>query len=79
MENEHPLRPLWLGILCMALGVLCIYWAFHSGSKTREETNNDEICAQVITPATNPDTGEVVDFPTPCDVPEGWEVIAPGA
>lgn len=32
-------------------------------------------CIQVITPARNPQTGEVKDFPTPCDVPEGWEVI----
>ena len=31
-----------------------------------------EICIQVITPARNPQTGEVRDFPTPCDVPEGW-------
>ncbi|MBN2361884.1 MAG: hypothetical protein JXR83_20705 [Deltaproteobacteria bacterium] len=29
-------------------------------------------CIQVITPAMNPDTGECVEFPTPCDVPEGW-------
>ena len=32
-------------------------------------------CIQVITPARNPETGEVRDFPTPCDVPEGWEMI----
>jgi len=32
-------------------------------------------CIQVITPARNPETGEVRDFPTPCDVPEGWEVV----
>lgn len=34
-----------------------------------------EICIQIITPARNPETGELRDFPTPCDVPEGWEVI----
>ncbi len=32
-------------------------------------------CAQVITPARNPDTGAIVEFPTPCDVPSGWEVV----
>jgi len=32
-------------------------------------------CIQVITPAKNIKTGEVRDFPTPCDVPDGWEVI----
>jgi len=33
------------------------------------------VCAQVITPARNFTTGEVRDFPTPCSVPAGWEVI----
>lgn len=32
----------------------------------------NEVCAQVITPATNPATGECKEFPTPCDVPQGW-------
>lgn len=32
-------------------------------------------CAQVITTARNPQTGEVRDFPTPCDVPPGWEKV----
>lgn len=32
-------------------------------------------CIQVITPARNPETEETRDFPTPCDVPEGWEII----
>lgn len=36
---------------------------------------DSEICIQVITPARNPKTGEVRDFPTPCDVPEGWTKI----
>ena len=31
-------------------------------------------CVQVITPARNPQTGETRDFPTPCDVPKGWEI-----
>lgn len=30
------------------------------------------ICAQVITPAKDPKTGECKEFPTPCDVPQGW-------
>jgi hypothetical protein len=32
-----------------------------------------EACIQVIAFATNPETGECVMFPTPCDVPEGWQ------
>lgn len=33
------------------------------------------VCIQVITPARDPQTRETREFPTPCDVPEGWEVI----
>ena len=36
---------------------------------------DEEVCIQVITPARNPATGEVRDFPTPCDVPEGWTAL----
>jgi len=32
----------------------------------------DRFCAQVITPAKNPQTGECREFPTPCHVPSGW-------
>lgn len=32
------------------------------------------ICAQVITSAISPE-GECKEFPTPCDVPEGWERV----
>lgn len=33
------------------------------------------MCIQVITAARNNETGEVRDFPTPCDVPDGWEIL----
>ncbi|MBI2822937.1 MAG: hypothetical protein HYX74_12005 [Acidobacteria bacterium] len=33
-------------------------------------------CVQVIAPARNPLTGECRVFPTPCDVPDGWESVA---
>ena len=39
------------------------------------ETLGGEVCIQVITSARNLQTGEVKDFPTPCDVPEGWMKI----
>lgn len=34
-----------------------------------------ESCIQVIAQAKNPQTGEMRDFPTPCDIPEGWQKI----
>lgn len=33
------------------------------------------VCAQVITPAKNPLTGECKEFPTPCDVPSDWQRV----
>ncbi len=43
-------------------------------SKTRTVNIEQKICAQVITHAYNPVTGEERDFATPCDVPDGWLV-----
>jgi hypothetical protein len=34
-------------------------------------------CIQVIQSAKNLKTGEIRDFPTPCDVPEGWVKVTP--
>lgn len=31
-----------------------------------------QLCVQVITYGQNPQTGTWIEFPTPCDVPEGW-------
>jgi len=47
-------------------------------TKTNEEPKKEDtgtMCAQVVTPARNPKTGDIKEFPTPCDVPEGWVVI----
>lgn len=45
--------------------------------KCPETTKKDEgqICAQVMTPARDPKTGECKEFPTPCDVPKDWEKV----
>jgi len=36
---------------------------------------NYEMCTQVIARAKNPENGDEREFPTPCDVPVGWERI----
>jgi len=41
-----------------------------------DENGSEVICAEVVTHAYNPETGEERDFPTPCDVPAGW-VLSP--
>jgi len=43
-------------------------------SSTTPQTT-ERVCIQVVTPAVNPATGEIREFPTPCDVPETWERI----
>lgn len=43
-----------------------------------EPAADGELCIQVITFAEDPESGECVAFPTPCDVPEGWEDCGPG-
>jgi len=42
----------------------------------KHEKRKDVACIQVITRARNPKTGKVRDFPTPCDVPKGWEILS---
>lgn len=34
-------------------------------------------CADVVSFARNPDNKEVKSFPTPCDLPFGWEKVSP--
>ncbi len=34
-------------------------------------------CIQVIATARNPATGETREFPTPCDIPDEWEIVSP--
>jgi len=32
-------------------------------------------CIQVVTTAQNKTTREIREFPTPCNVPEGWDIL----
>ncbi len=44
------------------------------GAKSQIPGNiENRVCIQVITPAKNPQTGECKEFPTPCDIPQGWK------
>ncbi len=58
------------------------YKSYFGTTSTMTKSEEDDIgvgdsvmCAQVITPAIDPTTKEIKEFPTPCDVPEGWEII----
>ncbi len=58
-----------IGLVVLGIGG----YIFMGNSNTNTE---EKLCAQVITPARNLATGEIKEFPTPCDVPEGWETVA---
>lgn len=79
--REYRVWPFCLGVVVALVGVALMAWsvrdALDRADDVAKDDNDDEMCVQVITPARNPETGEVVDFPTPCDVPEGWEVVEP--
>lgn len=38
-------------------------------------SSSSTLCIQVITPAKNNSTNECREFPTPCDVPQGWTKV----
>lgn len=77
-------------ILVIAIAVVAAYLFFfpllsqapdqaqpEAAPELTQEEQDKEFCIQVITPARNPSTGEIVEFPTPCDVPDGWEPVTP--
>jgi|GEM_PF-3685261 len=57
-------------LLSFVLAVTFIYMV-----QLEREPVEGRVCIQVITSAKNTQTGEVRDFPTPCDVPAGWEPL----
>lgn len=62
-------------ILRKILSTFKFILSINSGPVPSTPSENGTACIQVITLARNPQTGEVKDFPTPCDVPMGWEVL----
>lgn len=48
-------------------------FSFASFTEQPEKELLNEICIQVISYARDPETGQCIAFPTPCDVPDGWE------
>lgn len=69
----------FLGLLLLAVaGVLLLKNGLPGRSVSYEvPPEEDQACIQVITRAKNPATGEEQDFPTPCDVPDNWQVVQP--
>ncbi len=56
-------------------GYTCLFDGNYPDAGGHCVKDDNKICIQVITPARNTQTGEIKEFPTPCDVPEGWEKL----
>ena len=63
--------------LALARDVSQVLASFTLDIETQAKITEPAVCIQVITPARNTLTGEIKEFPTPCDVPQGWEIIRP--
>ena len=60
-------------ILCMVAFIAALPYIVELVDKAIYSVEKRENCSQVITRARQPKSGEIRDFPTPCDVPTGWE------
>ncbi len=67
--NSHYL---W-GYAFLALTFLLIVSLIYQLEYSAPEKSG--VCVQVITKAKNSQTGEIKVYPTPCDVPAGWEEV----
>lgn len=74
MKNTQKIG-LVVAVVLIVAGAIGGYRYF--AKEDQEALVNDGLCIQVITRARNVETGEEKDFPTPCDVPKGWEVVEP--
>lgn len=62
--------------LALARDVSNILNTFTINYQKNNSSTSQEVCIQVITSAKNLETGEIKEFPTPCDVPLGWEAVS---
>ncbi len=71
--------PQRTGHILALIGVAIVlgfgFWYVLTAQTSLTSGGDYDVCAQVITDARNPDTGEVRTFPTPCDVPDGWDTL----
>jgi hypothetical protein len=87
-KTHNPLGWVVFALLCIGIGWFAHQYFpdFTASSQSaKNETSRGpddlkkadegEFCAKIITPAVNPSTGEIQEFPTTCSVPAGWEKI----
>ncbi len=75
IEKRHLYGFVFLLVVFGMLISLIYNWQYgktNSQSSSKIKDDNVIICLQVITTARNKVTGEIKDFPTPCNIPPGW-------
>jgi hypothetical protein len=59
--------------------ILVIYdWQYGRSQTVNDQqigSGSGQVCIQMIAKARNIKTGDIKDFPTPCDIPSGWEEL----
>lgn len=70
MSKNHLMKKIIIAAI-LAFSPLALY----AEDEIKKEPS---FCIQVIAPARNRATGEVKEFPTPCDIPDGWEALPLG-
>ena len=86
--NNFKLKIYLPILLCTVLVITIIFLLLtYKSSSSFKETKNPNLrptlqprqkqaCIQVITAAKDPLTGRCQQFPTPCDVPNGWQKVS---
>ncbi|MDO8495886.1 MAG: hypothetical protein Q7S43_00325 [bacterium] len=73
-SNRYGLKFWAIIIICVVVFIASLPYIIRSADKIMYSSGRMN-CIQVITRARQPKSGEIRDFPTPCDVPDGWEKI----
>jgi hypothetical protein len=66
---HHVYGALFLLVVGILLIALIYKWEYG------KQANTSEVCAQVVTTAKNPATGETKEFSNPCVVPSNWIIV----
>jgi len=76
MMNNRYANHLLTSIIGLSLLLTPLQLIAEEVVTSGEEDDSTAVCIELITFAKNPKTGTVIDFPTPCDVPDRWKIIS---
>jgi hypothetical protein len=81
ITRHHIYGLIFLFVVFGALIFVIYDWQYGKQSASNPDLRigggNGQVCVQMMQSAKNNRTGEIREFATPCDVPEGWTRIGP--